>query len=81
MRKKIMAIAFTTTLLAALATPVFGVPFGGATAQATADKVDICHSTRSETNPFVDITVSVHAAGAHGAHHDGDDQFGECRGE
>ena len=41
---------------------------------APADKVTICHSTRSEKNPFVVITVSGNSIPkAHSQHHDGDD--------
>lgn len=47
-------------------------------------KATYCHSTRSETNPFVVITTSVNALAAHIRHHAGDDIIpavnGECPG-
>ena len=47
-------------------------------------KETYCHSTRSETNPFVVITTSVNALAAHVRHHAGDDIIpavnGECPG-
>jgi hypothetical protein len=36
-------------------------------------KTTICHSTRSATNPYVQITVSNNALKAHARHHDGAD--------
>ena len=36
-------------------------------------KVTICHSTGSETNPFVEITIAEPAVKAHQRHHDGAD--------
>ncbi|MDP8943460.1 MAG: hypothetical protein M3N16_05000, partial [Actinomycetota bacterium] len=36
-------------------------------------KITICHSTNSDTNPYVEITVSVNAVKAHSGHHDGRD--------
>lgn len=41
--------------------------------QAKAGKTTICHSTGSDTNPYVEITVSNNALPAHGRHHDGRD--------
>src|SRR4051812_27879700 len=44
-------------------------------------KVTICHATGSETNPYVLITVSVHALPAHTRHQDGEDivnPAGDC---
>ena len=41
--------------------------------QAKAGKTTICHSTGSETNPYVQITVSNNALKAHARHHDGAD--------
>ena len=41
--------------------------------QAKAGKTTICHSTGSDTNPYVEITVSNNALPAHGRHHEGGD--------
>ena len=41
--------------------------------QAKAGKTTICHSTGSDTNPYVEITVSDNALPAHGRHHEGRD--------
>ena len=45
-------------------------------AQYPTSKVTICHHTHSQTNPFVTITVSVHALPAHLGHHG--DTIGPC---
>ncbi len=77
MRKKVLGGVFALAMIAGMATPMIGA---GAASAAPAGKIDICHSTRSEKNPFVFITVSQHAADAHDAHHDGDDNTsGECQ--
>jgi hypothetical protein len=39
------------------------------------DKVTICHATGSETNPYVEITISVNALAAHLRHQNGEDIF------
>lgn len=44
-----------------------------APSKAKAGKTTICHSTRSDTNPYVEITVSDNALEAHARHHDGRD--------
>ena len=44
-------------------------------AQYPQSKVTICHHTHSQTNPFVTITVSVHALPAHLGH---GDTIGPC---
>jgi hypothetical protein len=36
-------------------------------------KITICHSTGSDTNPYVEITISVNGLNGHGGHHDGAD--------
>lgn len=36
-------------------------------------KVTICHATGSETNPYVEITISVNALAAHRRHQNGED--------
>jgi hypothetical protein len=36
-------------------------------------KITICHATGSETNPYVEITISVNALPAHERHQDGED--------
>ena len=43
-------------------------------------KVTICHATGSETNPFVEITISENAVDAHFSdkHQRGEDTFGPC---
>lgn len=41
--------------------------------QAKAGKTTICHSTGSDTNPYVEITISNNALPAHGRHHEGRD--------
>src|SRR5918996_5956101 len=40
---------------------------------STQRKVTICHATGSETNPFVEITISENAVDAHRNHQDGED--------
>ncbi len=75
MRKKVLGGVFALAMIAGMATPLIGA---SAASAAPAEKVVICHSTRSEKNPFVFITVSSNAAAAHEAHHDGDDIVGEC---
>jgi len=73
MRTKILGAIFAFALMAG-----GGSPLLAGTAEASpADKVNICHSTRSEKNPVVYITVSGNAAAAHAAHHDGDDILSE----
>jgi hypothetical protein len=49
-----------------------------------AGKVTICHATGSDTNPYVEITISANALKAHRAHQHGEDLLevpaGGCRG-
>ncbi|MCU1566618.1 MAG: hypothetical protein JWQ56_1555 [Pseudarthrobacter sp.] len=59
---------------------VTGLALLGATAPAQAGddsdndhKITICHATGSESNPYVSITVDVHAAEAHYGHQNGGD--------
>jgi hypothetical protein len=40
---------------------------------ANAGKVTLCHATGSETNPYVEITISANALAAHQRHQDGRD--------
>jgi ABC-type sugar transport system substrate-binding protein len=47
---------------------VAGVIF--ASKSSASDKVTICHATGSETNPFVEITVSLNALKGHEQHGD-----------
>src|SRR5207344_3014631 len=55
--------AHSTALLAALVLTAIG---GASTASATQDhKVRLCHGTASATNPYVLITVDVHALKRH----------------
>jgi hypothetical protein len=37
------------------------------------EKITICHATHSEKNPYVEITISVNALGAHKDHQDYED--------
>ncbi len=59
MRKKIVALAFASGLLIAVAVPMFGV--AGTTSAEPLEKVTICHRTGSESNPWVVITISGNA--------------------
>jgi uncharacterized protein DUF11 len=43
-------------------------------------KITICHATSSVHNPYVEITVSVHAADGISDGHEGGDHFGEHEG-
>lgn len=45
----------------------------GGTPQGPDGKITICHATGSETNPYVEITISVNGLNGHGGHHDGAD--------
>lgn len=74
MRQKIAGGVFALAMIVGMATPLIGV---GAAAAAPAEKVSICHSTRSEKNPYVFINVSSNALAAHQAHHNGDDIISE----
>jgi hypothetical protein len=51
---------------------------------AKAGKVTLCHATGSETNPYVEITISANALPAHQRHQDGRDIYpvpaGGCPG-
>ncbi len=75
MRTKVLGAVFALALIVGGASPLLAT---GAAHAAKADKVVICHSTRSEKNPFVFITVSGNAQAAHAAHHNGDDIVEEC---
>ena len=75
MRKRVFASLFAIALVGSAISPLLAT---GAVDAAKADKVVICHSTRSAKNPYVFINVSGNAAAAHAAHHDGDDIVGEC---
>jgi hypothetical protein len=46
---------------------------GGGGGGGGGDKVTICHATHSDTNPYVEITISVNALAAHRSHQDGED--------
>ncbi|MET3718497.1 MULTISPECIES: hypothetical protein [unclassified Arthrobacter] len=65
-------------ILAALG--VTGLALLGATAPAAATdeaeadhKITICHATGSESNPYVSVTIDLHALKAHLDHQNGDD--------
>lgn len=75
MRKKILGSIFALAMIAGMATPLIGA---GAASAAPAGKANICHSTSSEKNPYVFITVSVNSLKAHGAHHGGNDILEQC---
>ena len=64
LRRSVVAAVLTCAGLAVLAP--------GASAHP-APKVTICHATGSATNPYVQITVSANALGAHSSHHNGAD--------
>lgn len=73
------------TLAAALlvGATISSLIFSTAPAFATPDedkKITICHATHSETNPFVEITISKSALKAHfkDGHQEGEDTFGPC---
>jgi len=73
MTRKIYSAVFALGLFSALAVPMFGA--GGAAA-TPAEKVTICHKTSSETNPYVEITISANGMNGHDDHHDGGDVGG-----
>ncbi len=74
MRKKVLGGVFALAMIAGMATPMIGV---GDASAAPAGKINVCHSTRSEKNPYVFITVSANSNKAHDAHHDGADIISE----
>jgi hypothetical protein len=81
MTRKFFSTVFAAAMFAALAVPALGI--GSASAEP-ADKTVICHSTGSETNPYVRIEVSENAWNGHDHHHDGADTTpgeGFCPGE
>ncbi|HEX6714497.1 MAG TPA: hypothetical protein VF066_13980 [Thermoleophilaceae bacterium] len=58
------------------ANPNVGTPRKGGREDRPADKITICHATKSHTNPYVAITISVNGLNGHGPaedphHHDG----------
>lgn len=48
------------------ANPKPGTPRKGGREDRPAGKITICHATRSETNPYVEITISVNGLNGHG---------------
>lgn len=57
--------------------PAVGCPEGSDNANSPGqnEKVSICHATNSDSNPFVEITISKNALPAHLSHQDGQDIF------
>jgi hypothetical protein len=58
------------------ANPNVGTPRKGGREDRPAGKITICHATKSHTNPYVEITISVNGLHGHGPaedphHHDG----------
>jgi hypothetical protein len=58
------------------ANPNVGTPRKGGREDRPAGKITICHATKSTTNPYVEITISVNGLHGHGPaddphHHDG----------
>lgn len=48
-----------------------GTPRKGGREDRPAGKITICHATKSETNPYVTITISVNGLNGHKHHHEG----------
>lgn len=69
MNSRLVQIGAVATLFLAATVP------GQIFANEGSHKVNICHATGSETNPYVFITVSEHAAQAHRNHQDRRDIF------
>jgi hypothetical protein len=59
------------SMLAVVALSAGAFAFVGASADAAANKVTICHRTNSDTNPYVEISPSANGVlHGHAAHHD-----------
>lgn len=67
MKKIISALSLFSVIL------VSGIVFAG-------DKVTVCHATGSNTNPYVELNISVNGWNHGHSHHNGD-FLGSCDGD
>lgn len=52
-----------------------GTPRKGGREDRPSPKITICHATGSESNPYVEITISENGLNGHGDHHKGDGRW------
>lgn len=64
MKDIFLKLGISLGLMTLLVSPFFVLANGS-------EKITICHATASETNPFVEITISVKGLQGH-LHHEGD---------